>query len=285
MYELLRNTAFCTLLMASILPALAVGRLADINLIDRASGNRLPVYWYRGEYWAAGEPHARYAIAIRNNGSERLLAVTSVDGVNVLNGASAGYQQTGYVFGRYSGYEITGWRKSDTEIAAFEFAATSDSYAAMTGRPAQVGVIGVAIFKERAPEPVVQIAPAPAPAPGWSGLGASSESRARNESAPASPAAKALAPELSESGRMADSASVTAQRLGTAHGPRETSVVSRTSFERAQAQPNEVIRIRYDSREVLVAMGVIPDPNRRVPKPFPLSEAGSYVPDPPARRD
>ena len=73
------------------------------------------------------------------------------------------------------------------------------------------------------------------------------------------------------------------RRVGTAHGQRETSVVSNTTFERLSTQPQEIIRIRYDSRESLVAMGVIPDTNRRVPQPFPGSETASYVPDPPRR--
>jgi hypothetical protein len=75
-----------------------------------------------------------------------------------------------------------------------------------------------------------------------------------------------------------------ALKLGTAHGNRESSVVSNTSFERLQAQPNEVIRIRYDSRENLVALGVIREPVARAPalQAFPQSPPGtSYVPDPP----
>lgn len=288
MKRFLRTTTLGALLACSALPALAIGRLADVNLIDRATGATLPVYVHRGEYWVAGQPDARYAISIRNRGGERLLAVTSVDGINVLSGAAAGYNQTGYVFGSYSGYEITGWRKSDSEIAAFEFAAASDSYAAQTGRPAQVGVIGVALFKERQPEPVVQYTPAPSLGMLSRKDSAGSESRVREEAAPApspaAPAAKSLALNFSESSRAADSTPAPAQRLGTGHGQRETSVVSHTGFERAQSQPNEVIRIRYDSRESLIAMGVIPDTNRRIPKPFPQSETASYVPDPPVRR-
>lgn len=284
MKRFLRNATLCTLAIIPALPALAIGRLADINLIDRATGSTLPVYAHRGEYWAAGQPNARYAISIRNRGADRLLAVTSVDGINALSGANAGYNQTGYVFSSFTGYEIAGWRKSDNEIAAFEFAAASDSYAALTGRPAQVGVIGVALFKERMAEPTVL----PSPAVGMSSHkdGPSSESRAREEAAaaPALPAAKGLAQHERESGLAADRAPATTQRLGTGHGQRETSVVSHTGFERAQAQPNEVIRIRYDSRESLIAMGVISDVNRRTPKAFPQSEAASYVSDPPARR-
>ncbi len=284
MKRFLRTTALGAMLICPTLPALAIGRLADINVVDRTTGTALPVYQHRGEYWVAGQPGARYAIAVRNLGAGRLLAVTSVDGINVLSGASAGYQQTGYVFGSNTIYEIAGWRKSDSEIAAFEFAAAGDSYAAQTGRPAQVGVIGVALFKERAPEPVAQSDSVNGKTGRGDSAGNSARVREEGAPAPASPAAKSLAQNEAQSSRAADSAMAPAQRLGTGHGQRETSVVSHTGFERAQPEPNEVIRIRYDSRESLVAMGIIPAPERRSPKPFPQSETASYVPDPPARR-
>ena len=49
-----------------------------------------------------------------------------------------------------------------------------------------------------------------------------------------------------------------------------------------QSQPNEVIRIRYDSFENLVAMGIIrkPRPAPHAPDAFPDSEQRHFVPDP-----
>ena len=72
------------------------------------------------------------------------------------------------------------------------------------------------------------------------------------------------------------------EKLGTGHGEREYSSVQRTDFVRLRPQPEEVIRIRYDSLENLVAMGIIA--RRGVeprPSPFPGSPASGYVPDPP----
>jgi hypothetical protein len=161
MYTNLSRLGMAVVLVCSGLQAQAVGRLADVTVIDRNTGATLPVYHSRGEYWVAGAPGARYAIAVRNRLGERVMAVTSVDGVNVLNGATASWSQTGYVFSPYANYQITGWRKSNSEVAAFEFAASQDSYAERTGRPSQVGVIGVALFKERVPQPIA--APAPPP--------------------------------------------------------------------------------------------------------------------------
>ena len=284
----------CALAACASMQAHAVGRLADVVLVDRDSGAILPTHYHRGEYWVAGKPGARYAISVRNKLGERVMAVTSVDGVNVLSGDTASWDQTGYVFAPYLYYQITGWRKSNEEVAAFEFASASDSYAGRTGRPQNVGVIGVALFRENPPEPLAQ-----APEVSRRNESDREQGPARQRSAPARSSSEVAdsATDLTDQaqGRLSlneRSANATAQampapKLGTGHGQRETSVVSRTSFERRQAQPNEVIRIRYDSRENLIASGVIRERIFRQPRPganpFPLSEQASYVPDPPAR--
>ncbi len=240
--------------------AFAVGRLADITITDRDTGKTLPVHQHGGEYWVAGRPGAHYAIQIRNRGDARLLAVTSVDGLNVLTGETAGFGQRGYVFDPWTGYDVAGWRKSDSQIAAFTFTSVPKSYAARTGRPGNVGVIGVALFRERPLQITLESQDAPPRATLQSGVAAdaASKAEARRESRSVAPA------------------------LGTGHGRREHSEVLRVDFEREQSQPNEIIRIRYDSRENLVALGVIapPKPPHR-PQPFPdESSMLGYVPDP-----
>ena len=146
------GAALCLTLIASM-RAQALGRMADVTLVDRDSGAVLTPYYHRGEYWVAGTPGARYSIHISNRRGERLLAVTSVDGLNVLTGALASWDQAGYVFRPDEDYEITGWRKSDDEIAAFTFTDPSSSYAARTGRPSNIGIIGIALFRERSSAP------------------------------------------------------------------------------------------------------------------------------------
>lgn len=287
------------LLGMSHLPAHGIGRLADVTIVDRDTGATLPVHYAQGEYWVAGRPGARYAINVRNRLGERVLAVPSVDGVNVLSGETAAWDQGGYVFSPYERYQITGWRKSNSEVAAFEFSHITNSYAARTGRPAHVGVIGVALFREQPPVPSPAVVPEPYSQrrDGSNGM-ANSRGRLREEPAPALPSAQsapapaAAAPspaseaESSARSMSADSAAkaapIPSAKLGTAHGQRETSVVSHTTFTRLQLRPNEIISIRYDSRENLMAAGVIREPIARppVPRAFPQSDNLSYVPDP-----
>ena len=77
--------------------------------------------------------------------------------------------------------------------------------------------------------------------------------------------------------------SMPSAKLGTGHGAREGSVVEQTQFVRLQSEPNEVIHIRYDSLDNLVAMGIIRRPRPYLPavNPFPGSQAQQYVADPP----
>src|SRR5258708_9213001 len=145
-----------SMVAASACEAQAARGLADVSIIDRDSGVVLDAHYHHGEYWVAGRPGGGYAIEIHNHLGERLRAVTSVDGVNVVSGEPAAWDQGGYVFSPGDRYQIRGWRKSDAEVAAFTFTDLANSYAARTGRPANVGVIGVAVFRERQPPTVDQ---------------------------------------------------------------------------------------------------------------------------------
>ncbi|MCZ4315216.1 hypothetical protein O4H66_17565 [Comamonadaceae bacterium G21597-S1] len=296
----LHQLALCTLLAAAAVPSHAVGRLVDVDVLDRATGAVLPVYSHRGEYWIAGSPGRAYAIVLRNRAGERLLAVTAVDGVNVLSGETAGWDQSGYVLAPSHRYQVTGWRKSRSEVAAFAFASSDAAYASRTGRPDHVGVIGVAVFRERRPvaEPRWsppemdnrsdldrdagpgagrRVAPSASASARDAAGGESRSERAAPaaQAEPGSDASRALGKALSPA--------APAPRLGTAHGERESSWVTHTTFTRRHARPDDIIRIRYDSRENLIASGVIRVPLPSRVDPFPASAQAGYVPDPPPR--
>ncbi len=257
-------------LLAASLPAQA-GRLVDMEIVNRSTGETLDRHRFRGTTYVAGNPGDRYGIRLVNRTGQRVLVVLSVDGVNVVSGETASPDQTGYVLGPWERAEISGWRKSLQEVAQFYFTALSDAYAARTGRPDNVGVIGAAVFRERVlppPPPVVHL-PAPVPM---------AESRSHDMGAMAD-AAEAEAPsaDRAASAPMARKA----ERLGTGHGQREYAPIRHTDFERASASPAEVLSVRYDSRPNLMARGILPKPRPvrpywPAPQPFP----GQFVPDP-----
>jgi hypothetical protein len=269
-----RRLALGALAALWVLPALgacataasARPSLVDLVVIDRESGQALPLHRHRGRAYVAGRPTARYALRLSNASAGRVLVVLSVDGVNVVSGETASWDQAGYVLGPGQSYDITGWRKNEASVAAFEFAALRDSYAARTGRPDNVGIVGMAVFHEKTAPPVARLrreAPETAAKSQDEGADRASALGAAQESAPSERRA--------------------ADKLGTAHGQREWSHARRTSFERLTASPQAVVEIAYDSHANLVAAGVIRVPASPVhARAFPLSDPG-FVPDPPAR--
>ena len=272
---LLASCALAALLTVAGVPAAcAESRLVQVDVVDRDDGATLHVWRDHGRPVVAGRPGARYSVRLVNMSGERVLAVVAIDGVNVVSGETAGVGQRGYVLEPWQRTEITGWRKSNDEVAAFEFTSLADSYAGRTGRPQDVGVIGVAVFREAAPVEVSDARPAPrfdgaakaAPAPS---LGAQPAPESRRADAAA---AGSLAP-------------IERDRLGTGHGEREASVVRITSFQRASARPDQRVEIRYDRLDNLVAAGIVPPPHVATtsPQAFPADPPRDYVPDPPRR--
>lgn len=258
------------LLVASLVACtpLSARSLVEVTVIDRDDGQLLQQHAWRGDRWIAGIPGHRYTLRLTNTTGERVLAVLSVDGVNAVSGEDADPGQAGYVLGPWESAEINGWRKSLDDVAQFAFTALPDSYAARTGRPDNVGIIGVAAFRER--RVVLQ-----RPYEPEREYGSSDDAMAKADGAARAPSAA-----------MESADGMAAQRIGTAHGAREWSPIGQTAFERATPSPSQVTELRYDTPERLVAMGVLPrrpswwsqrDSDRL--QAFP----GGFVADPPRR--
>lgn len=292
-------------------PVTQAARLVDVSVVNRNTGERLTPYRHGGKLYVAGTPGDRYSIEMKSSRGERVLTVLSVDGVNTLTGQTAATLQSGYVLDGWQNYSISGWRKSMDDVAQFVFTALPNSYAARTGRPDNVGVIGVAVYREKValPQPIAVTPYASSPAEPWrneSRPRASAESARDSFDGPARQSAPASAPaakadsgmdrlgNLGSSGasvlaeQRADKAesSIAARavqerksaRLGTGHGEREYSPTRYTEFVRNSDSPDEVITLYYDSRANLIARGIIPSYRPAEPTPFPAS--AGFVPDP-----
>jgi len=154
------QNAIAIIVLACSTQACASGSMADLTVYDRTEGRRLQVYWHEGRAYVAGKPGNEYQVSVRNRLREDVLAVLSVDGVNAVTGQTAEPSQSGYVLAPGSSMSVQGWRKSLSETAAFYFTTLADSYAARTGRPDNVGVIGVALFRRKQePQPLAEVAP------------------------------------------------------------------------------------------------------------------------------
>ena len=204
-------TLFAPLLLTGCVSLATASALVDVSVIDRSTGERLDVYRHRGRLYVAGIPGNRYAVSLHNKSGARVLTVVSVDGINAISGQTAAAAQSGYVLSPWQTTQVSGWRKSMDEVAAFYFTSIDDSYAARTDRPQHVGVIGVAVFREAEP-------PRPMPS-----INESERSRAADQAG-----ASAAAPIRSESlNKQAES------KIGTGHGERIDAPTRYTDFRRA----------------------------------------------------
>jgi hypothetical protein len=309
--RLLQSLALASLVTLSLAPLtacasdmMAAPLSVRMHVVDRDSGQPLALYQKDGRSYVAGRPGARYAIRLSNQTGARVLVVLSVDGINIVSGETAHWNQTGYVLDAYATYDIAGWRKSDSAVAAFEFAALRDSYAARTGRPGNVGVIGMAVFFEKPiprPAKVHSLPMEPDMETRSSAAGAArgpdnadasevgTSGRAdRRREAPASPAPAGQATQAPQAPQASAMAKLSADRLGTGHGRRETSEVRRTAFERMSPTPQLQTEVLYDSFHNLVAAGVIPPSTASLnvpPRAFlAFDDNAGYVQDPPYRR-
>lgn len=120
----------------------------SVSLVDDY-GRLLPGFHASGRALIVGEDGARYRILVRNGTTARFEVVTSVDGLDVIDGKPADPNRRGYLVDAHGELVIDGFRTSNSGVAAFRFGKVAESYAAQTSGDRNVGVIGLAIFAER----------------------------------------------------------------------------------------------------------------------------------------
>ena len=182
------------------------------------------------------------------------------------DGGLADYRSPrGLVFAAHGSLSVEGFRRSLDAVAAFRFSDVARSYSARRGTPQNVGIIGVAFYRERPPR-----------------------RRARpyeRDDAPA-PRARSAPREDFESARKSKRRSDDVDRLGTEFGETRESRVHEVPFERASSAPYRVVTLRYDDAIGLRARGIDvdarrwPDTSREgEPEAFPASRFAAPPPE------
>lgn len=117
--------------------------------------NEKPIkyYAYENKTFVEARSDNQYSLKLRNDASCKVLAVCSVDGINVISGDPATDESPGYILNGYSSIEIKGFRTSNEEVHPFVFSTKDNSYAAkseqMDCNSTSCGVIGVKFFSEK----------------------------------------------------------------------------------------------------------------------------------------
>jgi len=152
-----------------IMPPRPLPERMNVSMDILVAGRTLATVQHAGRtYLPVPEIGAEYEIRVSNHGPRRITALVSVDGLSVITGEPASESQPGYIVASHSRILIKGWRRDLDRVAAFRFVPRDKSYAALMGRPEDVGVIGLVAFEElvRVPHPMFEEKDAAAPQEG-----------------------------------------------------------------------------------------------------------------------
>jgi len=117
------------------------------------NGNPIPIFddYRNGKKWIEARKDSIFSIKIENSSYNRVLAVISVDGLNVINAKHEDpHNSTGYIINSNSSIVVPGWLIDQEKVREFVFTERGTSYAKKIGADqSNIGVIGAAIFPEK----------------------------------------------------------------------------------------------------------------------------------------
>ena len=242
----------------------------DVAVEVLVSGEPSREYHARGTTYVEARRGAEYSLRLSNRSGIRVAVALAVDGLNSIDAKTTSAATAAkWVLDPWESITIDGWQTSQDAARRFVFTTEPDSYGAWLGRTDNLGVIEAVVFRER-----------PAPRDSTDELtGSGGRDQAERQRAGAAPAPSA-------SGK-AEAGALSQDHAATGIGREIDNPVRRVRLD-LEDRPSATIRIRYEYRPQLVALGVLPP----VPFPDPLdrrehargfSDSG-FCPDPGGRR-
>src|SRR3990170_742701 len=137
----------------------ASAAIVDVEVVSDRKGS-LPLYragsaglgdTYRA--YVEAEKGELYGIRIRNNTGRRIGVVVAVDGRNIVSGEKSTLRKTErmYILGPHESADYDGWRTARDTVNRFYFTDPGDSYAGAFGDHSAMGVVAVAVYREKEP--------------------------------------------------------------------------------------------------------------------------------------
>ncbi len=124
----------------------------NVSMHVQVNGRACKEYTHKGMSFIEARTGTNYTVKIKNDNSYRVMAVLSVDGLDVVTGKPAEETNTGYIIDAYSSLDVKGYRISDDNSASFIFTSKGKSYVQQAKSNAtNAGVIGLRTYKEKVP--------------------------------------------------------------------------------------------------------------------------------------
>jgi hypothetical protein len=247
-----------------------------------AGGGAREKYPARGRVYVEAIEGEEYALRLSNPLPVRVAVALSVDGLNTIDARrTTARDASKWVIPPYGSITVSGWQMSSTRARRFYFTNERDSYANKIGRATDLGVITAVFFRERRER--TEIVPPPRPRPLESQTRDSERGEAKRKGQSDAPSAGA---ESSASNRgLVIAPDKDEEYAATGIGRAVGNDVWRVEMD-LESQPAAAMTIRYEFRDALVRLGVLPrtlqprlDPLRRRERARGF-EDGSFSPEP-----
>ena len=235
-------------------------------------GRERPEYAARGTVYVEALRGRDYALRLSNPTGTRIAVALSVDGLNTIDSKrTTARDARKWVLAPYETVVIPGWQVSNAASRKFVFTGERGSYGAALGKTQDLGVIEAVFFRERLPYRVErrwkeedrrissneQKDGCPDAADAEAQAGAA-QAPAPSEGANRDHSQKSLSSSPSPSSKLSDEYAATGMGRRTQFG------VTQVDLE-LETEPAAVVRLRYEFRPQLIALGVLPrdpDPSR-----------------------
>jgi hypothetical protein len=228
-----------------------------------AGGAPRETYPARGKAYVEAVEGEEYALRLSNPLPVRVAVALSVDGLNTIDARrTTARDASKWVIPPYGSITVSGWQMSSTRARRFYFTNERDSYANRIGRPSDMGVITAVFFRERRNRSDIYHPPRPHESQPRSEDRAESKRRTQSDA----PAAAASTARGSTSGHVivpdADE-----EYAATGIGRSVSNDVWSVQLD-LESSPAAEVTLRYEFRDALVRLGILPRNYR--PQPDPL---------------
>lgn len=249
-----------------------------------AGGGAREKYPARGRVYVEAIEGEEYALRLSNPLPVRVAVALSVDGLNTIDARRTSARDASkWVIPPYGSITVSGWQMSSTRARRFYFTNERDSYANKIGRATDLGVITAVFFRERRERTEIVPPLRPRPLESQTREGERSDAkRSAQENAP--PASANSSGGASNRGRII-APDKDEDYAATGIGRSVNNDVWRVEMD-LESQPAADVTIRYEFRDALVRLGVLPrtypphiDPLRRRERARGF-EDGSFSPEP-----
>jgi len=232
------------------------------------NGRKVKEYRHNGLTFIEAKEGTEFSIEVKNHLGARVLAIVSIDGLDIIEGKPATAKSKGYIVGANSCETFNGWRVNDNQVGAFKFTTSDKSYATERGVGQNNGVIAIKLIEEKC-APVPQFnnylpfstVPKNPNRPHWipsdpyyvSGVNPLLRGYVDPESC-VSDVQKCMSPSDIQWGVSQDSVSTYSFDMGTTWGAAKEEKVTYSTFEYG----NEIATLEffYASRDALKTMGI-----------------------------